>query len=70
MSNNLGLLSNLAGRDMLVILVIVALVFFGGRKLPAIARAIKRIPSSFRKGLRDGSEPKEKTNQSREDSNS
>ncbi len=49
----LALLSNFFGRDLVVILVIAVLLMFGGRKLPTIARAIKRIPGSFRKGLEE-----------------
>jgi Sec-independent protein translocase protein TatA len=49
----LGLLSNLFGRDLVVILIIGFLIFFGVRNLPGIMRAIRRLPSAFRKGLHD-----------------
>jgi Sec-independent protein translocase protein TatA len=49
----LGLLSNLIGRDLIVILIVGILIFFGVRNLPDIMRAIRRLPSAFRKGLHD-----------------
>ena len=52
----LGSLSNLVGRDLIVILVIGVLIFFGTRNLPGLIRAIRRLPSAFRKGLRDEEE--------------
>ena len=47
----LGSLRNLIGRDLIVILVVGVLIFFGVRNLPDIMRAIRRMPSAFRKGL-------------------
>ena len=49
----LGLLSNLVGRDLIVILIIVALIYFGVRNLPDLIRTVRRLPSAFRKGLHD-----------------
>ena len=47
----LGLFSNVIGRDLIVILVIGVLIYFGTRNLPGLMRAIRRLPSAFRKGL-------------------
>jgi len=49
----LGLLSNLVGRDLIVVLIIVALIYFGVRNLPDLIRTVRRLPSAFRKGLDD-----------------
>lgn len=57
--SEVALLSNLVGRDLIVILAVMLILFFGARRLPDIARAIRKIPAAFRRGLKDGSDQTE-----------
>ena len=45
----MGLLG-LGGTEILVIIVIAAILFFGGRKIPEFARGIGRAMGEFRRG--------------------
>lgn len=49
-----------SGPEIWVILLIV-LVFFGGRKLPELARAAGSSITQFKKGLKDGEQAIEET---------
>lgn len=51
-----ALLAEILGPDLLIILLI-ALVLFGGSKLPQLARSLGSAKSEFEKGLREGAEP-------------
>jgi sec-independent protein translocase protein TatA len=48
-------LGEIFGPDVLVVLLI-ALVFFGGQKLPKLARSLGQAQHEFRKGLTEGHE--------------
>lgn len=43
----------------ILIIVAVVLLLFGGRKIPELMRGIGKGVSSFKKGLKEGSEPEE-----------
>ncbi len=53
MHRNVGALSNLLGRDLLVIVILILLLFVGIRRTPELIRAIRKIPAAFRRGLNE-----------------
>ena len=58
--NNLLFLGNLGAGEIIVIALIV-LLLFGGRKIPELMKGIGRGIRSFKEGARgDGEEPKQK----------
>jgi len=58
-------MSNIGMGELLVILVII-LLLFGGRKIPEMMRGLGKGVSEFKKGMREGDEP---TNNEKKDSN-
>jgi sec-independent protein translocase protein TatA len=46
------------GAPELIIILVVILVLFGGAKLPQLARSLGQAQTEFRKGLREGHDPK------------
>ena len=50
--NTVGFISNLAGGDMLIILAL-ALMFFGAKRLPELARGLGQAVSEFNKAKED-----------------
>jgi TatA/E family protein of Tat protein translocase len=56
------------GTQELLVILVIALVLFGGRKLPELARSLGRSLHEFKKGIADGAEgeaepPPKNTNQ-------
>lgn len=58
-------MSNIGMGELLVILIIV-LLLFGGRKIPEMMRGLGKGVSEFKKGMREGDEP---INNEKKDSN-
>ena len=50
--NTVGFISNLAGGDMIIILAL-ALMFFGAKRLPELARGLGQAVSEFNKAMED-----------------
>ena len=50
--NTVGFISNLAGGDMIIILAL-ALMFFGAKRLPELARGLGQAVSEFNKAKED-----------------
>jgi sec-independent protein translocase protein TatA len=48
------LLADIFGPDLIVVLIIVAVVLFGGSQIPKLARSLGSAQSEFKKGLSDG----------------
>lgn len=46
--------------EILIVLALILLLFFGGRMLPAIVRSLRKAPGAFREGLNEG-KPKDPT---------
>ena len=55
-----GVVIALIGPEDLLIVVAIAALLFGGKKIPEFARALGRAKNEFEKGLREG-EPKAKS---------
>lgn len=57
------------GTTELVLLSGLALLLFGGKKLPEMMRGLGQGVKEFKKGMKDTSEPEEKENDNRSPSN-
>jgi len=49
------------GSQELMVILVIALVLFGGSKLPELARSLGRSMSEFKKGIQEGAEGKEES---------
>ena len=57
------------GEDWLIVGVIIIILFWGGAKIPQLARSLGRSVSEFKKGVREGQEEEKKaaeTNETKE----
>ncbi len=50
----------LGAPEILILVVVVFLLFFGGKKLPELAKGLGRSAKEFKKGLSDADEEKAK----------
>ena len=48
-------LAEIFGPDLIVVIIVVAVVLFGGSKIPKLARSLGSAQSEFKKGLAEGS---------------
>lgn len=51
----------------LIVILVIALLLFGGAKLPALARSMGASVNEFKKGLKDGTEEAKKAEASSKD---
>ena len=51
------MLGNIMGPDLIIVLVIVALVIFGGAAIPKLAKNLGSAKGEFEKGLKHGVDP-------------
>jgi sec-independent protein translocase protein TatA len=51
--------ANIAGPDLIVVLVVIAAVLIGGKRIPQLARSLGSAKSEFEKGLKEGAEGKD-----------
>jgi sec-independent protein translocase protein TatA len=49
-------LSEIFGMDGFIVLIVVALVLFGGSQIPKFARSLGTAKTEFEKGIKEGSE--------------
>ena len=47
------MIANLAGPDIIIVIVILGVVLFGGKAIPSIARNLGSAKSEFEKGLKE-----------------
>lgn len=55
------MLADILGPDLLIVLVVVVLVLFGGAAIPKLARNLGSAKNEFEKGMRDGATKSEAT---------
>jgi sec-independent protein translocase protein TatA len=55
------MLADIFGPDLLVILIVLAVVLFGGAAIPKLARNLGSAKREFEKGMKDGSTTAETT---------
>jgi len=48
------------GEDWVIILLLVVVLFWGGSKIPQVARSLGRSVSEFKKGVREGEDEEKK----------
>jgi sec-independent protein translocase protein TatA len=48
-------LGEIFGPDLIIVIVVVAVVLFGGTQIPKLARSLGSAQSEFKKGLAEGS---------------
>jgi sec-independent protein translocase protein TatA len=48
------MLAELFGPDLLIVIIIVAIVIFGGAAIPKMARSLGSAKTEFEKGLKEG----------------
>ncbi|HLI73694.1 MAG TPA: twin-arginine translocase TatA/TatE family subunit [Acidimicrobiales bacterium] len=51
------MLAEIFGVDAVIVIVVVAVVLFGGTQIPKLARSLGTARSEFKKGLTDVAEP-------------
>ena len=49
-------LADIFGEQGIIVLIVIALVLFGGTRIPKLARSLGSAKSEFQKGLKDGSD--------------
>lgn len=47
-------LAEIFGPDLIIVLIVVAVVLFGGTQIPKLARSLGSAQSEFKKGLAEG----------------
>jgi sec-independent protein translocase protein TatA len=47
------MIANIAGPDLIIVLVVLAVVLFGGSAIPKLARNLGSAKTEFEKGLKD-----------------
>jgi len=47
-------LAEIFGPDLIIVLIVVAVVLFGGSQIPKLARSLGSAQSEFKKGLAEG----------------
>ena len=52
------MVANIAGPDLVIVLVVIAAVLIGGKRIPQLARSLGSAKSEFEKGIKEGAEPK------------
>ena len=48
-------LAEIFGPDLLIVVIVIAVVIFGGAAIPKLARSLGSAKTEFEKGLKDGS---------------
>ena len=48
-------LAEIFGPDLIIVIIVVAVVLFGGTQIPKLARSLGSAQSEFKKGLAEGS---------------
>ncbi|HZU80198.1 MAG TPA: twin-arginine translocase TatA/TatE family subunit [Acidimicrobiales bacterium] len=48
-------LAEIFGPDLIIVIIVVAVVLFGGSQIPKLARSLGSAQSEFKKGLSEGS---------------
>jgi len=48
------MVANIAGPDLVIVLVVIAAVLIGGKRIPQLARSLGSAKSEFEKGIKDG----------------
>lgn len=53
------MLGEIFGPDLIIVIIVVAVVLFGGTQIPKLARSLGSAQSEFKKGLAEGSKGKD-----------
>ena len=54
---NAFILAGAIGMTEIILILVVVLLFFGGRKIPELMRGLGKGVSEFKKGIREGDQP-------------
>ena len=54
-------LAEIFGPDLLIVVIVIAVVIFGGAAIPKLARSLGSAKTEFEKGLKDGSKESTET---------
>lgn len=61
------MLADILGPDLLIVLIVVVLVLFGGAAIPKLARNLGSAKNEFEKGMKDGAAKSEASGTADED---
>ena len=60
------ILAGQIGMTEIILILVVVLLFFGGRKIPELMRGLGQGVSEFKKGMREGDQPATTTDDKKE----
>lgn len=64
--DTLAIIPGMQGQGEVLLIIFIVLLLFGAKKLPELSRSLGKSLGEFKKGQREGSEPDEKDEETKE----